>query len=43
VRNHVSNIFSKMQVADRVQAALRARAAGLGDERPNDPKANRAR
>jgi DNA-binding NarL/FixJ family response regulator len=30
VRNHVSNIFSKMQVKDRVQAALRAREAGLG-------------
>lgn len=31
VRNHVSNIFSKLQVADRVQAALRAREAGLGE------------
>jgi DNA-binding NarL/FixJ family response regulator len=30
IRNHVSNIFSKLQVADRVQAALRARDAGLG-------------
>ena len=30
VRNHVSNIFSKLQVADRAQAALRARQAGLG-------------
>lgn len=30
VRNHVSNIFSKLQVADRTQAALRAREAGLG-------------
>ncbi len=30
VRNHVSNIFSKLQVADRAQAALRAREAGLG-------------
>ncbi len=30
VRNHVSNIFSKLQVADRVQAAIRARDAGLG-------------
>jgi DNA-binding NarL/FixJ family response regulator len=29
VRNHVSNIFSKLQVADRVQAVLRAKAAGL--------------
>jgi DNA-binding NarL/FixJ family response regulator len=30
VRNHVSNIFNKLQVTDRVQAALRAREAGLG-------------
>ena len=29
VRNHVSNIFSKLQVADRAQAILRARDAGL--------------
>jgi len=32
VRNHASNIFSKLQVADRAQAVLRARAAGLGQE-----------
>lgn len=32
VRNHVSNIFSKLQVADRAQAVIRAREAGLGDE-----------
>lgn len=30
VRNHLSNIFSKLQVADRVQAIIRAREAGLG-------------
>jgi DNA-binding NarL/FixJ family response regulator len=30
VRNHVSNVISKLQVADRAQAALRARDAGLG-------------
>lgn len=30
VRNHLSNIFSKMQVADRVQAIIRARDAGMG-------------
>lgn len=30
VSNHVSNIFSKLQVVDRAQAALRARQAGLG-------------
>jgi DNA-binding NarL/FixJ family response regulator len=31
VRNHVSNIFSKLQVADRAQAVLRAREAGIGE------------
>ena len=30
VRNYVSNIISKLQVADRTQAILRAREAGLG-------------
>jgi DNA-binding NarL/FixJ family response regulator len=30
VRNHVSNIFSKLQVIDRAQAIIRAREAGLG-------------
>ena len=30
VRNHVSNIFLKLQVADRSQAVIRAREAGLG-------------
>jgi DNA-binding NarL/FixJ family response regulator len=29
VRNHVSNIFSKLQVVDRAQAIIRAREAGL--------------
>ena len=29
VRNHVSNIFSKLQVTDRAQAVIRAREAGL--------------
>ena len=29
VSNHVSNIFSKLQVVDRAQAALRARQAGM--------------
>jgi DNA-binding NarL/FixJ family response regulator len=29
VRNHVSNIFSKLQVADRAQAIVRAREAGM--------------
>jgi DNA-binding NarL/FixJ family response regulator/class 3 adenylate cyclase len=30
VSNHITNIFSKLQVADRAQAVLRARDAGLG-------------
>jgi DNA-binding NarL/FixJ family response regulator len=30
VRNHVSNIFTKLAVADRAQAIARARDAGLG-------------
>lgn len=30
VRNHISNIFSKLHVADRAQAIVRAREAGLG-------------
>ena len=29
VSNHISNIFSKLQVADRAQAVIRAREAGL--------------
>jgi DNA-binding NarL/FixJ family response regulator len=32
VRNHVSNIFAKLQVADRSEAIVRAREAGLGGE-----------
>ena len=30
VRNHVSTIFSKLQVANRAEAIVRAREAGLG-------------
>ena len=30
VRNHASNIFLKLRVADRTQAAIRAKEAGLG-------------
>jgi DNA-binding NarL/FixJ family response regulator len=30
VRNHISNIFSKLQVADRSEAIVRAREAGFG-------------
>ena len=29
VRNHITNIFSKLQVADRAQAIVLARDAGL--------------
>ena len=32
VRNHISNIFTKLQVADRAHAIIRAREAGLGGE-----------
>jgi DNA-binding NarL/FixJ family response regulator len=30
VQNHASNILGKLQVADRAQAIVRAREAGLG-------------
>ena len=30
VRNHVSNVFAKLQVRDRTEAMLRAQRAGLG-------------
>lgn len=33
VRNHVSNVFAKLQVADRAQAIVVARDAGLGRPR----------
>jgi DNA-binding NarL/FixJ family response regulator len=32
VRNHISHIFGKLQVADRAHAIVRAREAGLGRE-----------
>jgi DNA-binding NarL/FixJ family response regulator len=32
VGNYVSNIFTKLQVADRAQAMIRAREAGLGQD-----------
>jgi DNA-binding NarL/FixJ family response regulator len=32
VRNHVSNILLKLQVADRAQAVIRARESGLGQD-----------
>ena len=31
VRNHITNVFSKLQVADRAAAIIRARDAGLGN------------
>jgi DNA-binding NarL/FixJ family response regulator len=34
VGNYVSNIFTKLQVADRAQAIVRAREAGLGQNGP---------
>jgi DNA-binding NarL/FixJ family response regulator len=37
VRKHVSNIFSKLLVADRAQAIIRAREAGLGAARGDSP------
>lgn len=33
VRNHVSNIFGKLEVRDRAEAIVRAREAGLGIDR----------
>jgi DNA-binding NarL/FixJ family response regulator len=33
VRNHVSNIFTKLQVSDRSAAIVKAREAGLGKNR----------
>jgi DNA-binding NarL/FixJ family response regulator len=37
VRNHISNIFAKLQVADRAQAIVRAREAGLGHTNRHRP------
>ena len=34
VRNHVSNVFTKLQVATRAEAVAHARDAGLGARRP---------
>jgi DNA-binding NarL/FixJ family response regulator len=33
VRNHVSNIFGKLQVSDRAEAIVKARKAGLAQDR----------
>lgn len=32
VRNHISNVFTKLQVTHRAEAIVRARRAGLGDD-----------
>jgi DNA-binding NarL/FixJ family response regulator len=37
VRNHVSRVFTKLQVADRGQAIIRARDAGLGTTKNPGP------
>jgi DNA-binding NarL/FixJ family response regulator len=37
VSNHISAIFAKLQVADRAEAIIRARQAGLGNEPPDHP------
>jgi DNA-binding NarL/FixJ family response regulator len=42
VRNYVSNIISKLQVADRAQAIVRAKDAGLGRE-GNDERSSPSR
>jgi DNA-binding NarL/FixJ family response regulator len=36
VRNYVSGILAKLQVADRAEARLAARAAGIGEPRESD-------
>ena len=37
VRNHISSIFAKLQVADRAEAIVKAREAGLGSQGPTPP------
>ena len=34
VRNHVSNVFTKLQVSDRSAAIVKARRAGIGEGNP---------
>jgi DNA-binding NarL/FixJ family response regulator len=38
VSNHISSIFNKLQVADRAQAIVKARQAGLGGAKWQDAK-----
>ena len=37
IANHVSNILTKLQTADRAEAIVAARRAGLTDDRPTQP------
>jgi DNA-binding NarL/FixJ family response regulator len=37
IANHVSNILTKLQIADRAEAIVAARRAGLTDDRPTQP------
>ncbi|MGF7238456.1 MAG: response regulator [Frankia sp.] len=39
VSNHISSIFVKLQVTSRTEAAVQARAAGLGTSRGDSPSA----
>ena len=36
VSNHISSIFNKLQVADRAQAIVKAREAGMGQDQTSD-------
>lgn len=38
VRNHVSNVFTKLQVDHRAQAIVKAREAGLGEPAGTEPR-----
>ncbi len=38
LKNHISNIFSKLHLADRAEAIVRAREAGLASELPKDAR-----
>ncbi len=42
VRNHLSNVFAKLQVRDRNEAMQRARRAGLGQQTDASPDRNHA-
>lgn len=35
ISNHISHIFNKLQVADRTQAVIKARKAGMGKDEPS--------